>query len=222
MKKQGELLIHILTIYSEGRTPRQIAHSKNLRLEFVLEIIEAYYRPQIRSKCMEEERVLPSNEIITKLYTEKHYRRDRSIYEIAYLCNCTVPEIKSLIKNLNLKRPKEKPQDNMIRRSKRSLKGYPYINHSGYRVILIEDKPVVEHRYVWEKLNGPIPNDHVIHHINFIKLDNRIENLHLIHKKQHSLLHKKILERGVSMALEKGVHEDLVKEYMDLTTQGAL
>ena len=44
-----------------------------------------------------------------------------------------------------------------------------------------------EHRYVWEKHNKkPLPQGYVIHHINGIKDDNRIENLIAIPRKSHS------------------------------------
>lgn len=44
---------------------------------------------------------------------------------------------------------------------------------------------VYEHRLVWESNYGPIPNNYVIHHLNGIKTDNRIENLDCISKKRH-------------------------------------
>jgi hypothetical protein len=47
-----------------------------------------------------------------------------------------------------------------------------------------------EHRSVWEKHNGPIPDKHDVHHINRDKLDNNIENLCLMLKADHLRLHK--------------------------------
>src|ERR1700679_896896 len=47
-----------------------------------------------------------------------------------------------------------------------------------------------EHVYTWEKHNGPKPEGFIIHHINEIKTDNRIENLHLMQIGDHIKLHK--------------------------------
>lgn len=54
----------------------------------------------------------------------------------------------------------------------------------GYRIL--------EHRYVWEKHNGKIPEDYFIHHINGDKQDNRIENLMCVSRKEHGKIHANI------------------------------
>ena len=43
-----------------------------------------------------------------------------------------------------------------------------------------------EHRLVWEETNGPIPKGYVIHHLNGIKDDNRLENLACLPVAAHS------------------------------------
>jgi len=42
------------------------------------------------------------------------------------------------------------------------------------------------HRYVWIKNNGEIPKGYDIHHINHDKSDNRISNLEMYTKSEHS------------------------------------
>jgi hypothetical protein len=43
-----------------------------------------------------------------------------------------------------------------------------------------------EHRVVWEEKNGKIKKGYVIHHLNGIRTDNRIENLCPLPRKRHS------------------------------------
>ena len=45
------------------------------------------------------------------------------------------------------------------------------------------------HRYVWEKYNGPIPDDKEIHHKDENKLNNNIDNLELLTESKHLSLH---------------------------------
>ena len=45
------------------------------------------------------------------------------------------------------------------------------------------------HRGCWEAYNGPIPEGHVIHHINGEILDNGIENLACVPHEEHARMH---------------------------------
>ena len=49
---------------------------------------------------------------------------------------------------------------------------------------------IQEHRYIWEKHNGKIPQGGVIHHINGDRKDNRIQNLMLTDFLGHMKIHK--------------------------------
>lgn len=56
----------------------------------------------------------------------------------------------------------------------------------GYVHVTIGGKDYLEHRLVWESECGPIPPGMVIHHINGLTGDNRIENLALMTASAHS------------------------------------
>jgi len=57
------------------------------------------------------------------------------------------------------------------------IPNHPKANKTGY---------ISEHRYVWEMANGkPLPDGWVIHHLNGIPHDNRIENLVALPEKKH-------------------------------------
>lgn len=63
--------------------------------------------------------------------------------------------------------------------------------HGNYVRLSFKGMRIFEHRYVWEKENGPIPDGYSIHHINGNQTDNRIENLELLPIGEHVRMHKK-------------------------------
>lgn len=101
-------------------------------------------------------------------------------------------------------------------RSWKNPKMEKYIDSHGYEVHhFIGDKRVWTHRYVMEQFIGrPLTRSEVVHHINFNKLDNRIENLHLFPDiKSHSHAHnslQKIFGRNdiiINNAVKNGLVE---------------
>lgn len=54
------------------------------------------------------------------------------------------------------------------------------INSCGYKIVELDNKKYLAHRMIWEMLNGSIPKDMCIDHIDGDKLNNRIQNLRLV------------------------------------------
>lgn len=65
-------------------------------------------------------------------------------------------------------------------------KGGRAIDRHGYISVRVNGKQRAEHRVIWEKAHGIIPKDWVIHHLNGIRVDNRLENLCALPRNRHS------------------------------------
>lgn len=65
------------------------------------------------------------------------------------------------------------------------------ISKEGYRVIYRDRIKIFEHRAVIEsEIGRPLAKNEIVHHINGVKLDNRIENLQITSLTEHPGMHK--------------------------------
>lgn len=66
------------------------------------------------------------------------------------------------------------------------------LNKNGYITISIGNVKYYKHRLIMEEhLGRKLKKNEVVHHINGIKTDNRIENLQVVNSKEHTRLHAK-------------------------------
>lgn len=96
----------------------------------------------------------------------------------------------------------------------------PFIERSGYRYLFRPKHPfstrqgyIAEHRVkMEEKIGRYLTKSEVVHHINHLRHDNRIENLQLMRKRAHQKLHMKERAEEV-IPRNRDVVADLSKGY---------
>ena len=110
------------------------------------------------------------------------------------------------IEKLKGKRPNQSGKKNHNwkgGRYKRKKDGYIF-RLNGKRIA--EHSYIMEHRYVMEQhLGRKLETKEIVHHINGVRDDNRIENLKLTDKKNHRKMHRKYYGCKIS-ACEKSHH----------------
>lgn len=129
-------------------------------------------------ECLKKGRSLKMN----LLWGQKEYREKRS------------KQVKKMWEDPNYRKNALKGIYKRTGSNHPNWKGGKHINKSGYILVVCrnhpfaykKDKTVLEHRLVMEKnLGRYLTKNEIIHHINGIKNDNRIENLKLVFRKNH-------------------------------------
>jgi hypothetical protein len=109
-----------------------------------------------------------------------------------------------------------------------NFNGGKYIDDKGYIRVLAPTHPfenhgyVYEHRLVMEKFLGRyLQSWETVHHINEVKLDNRVENLFLTTVPEHSAVHREGQKKTPKLKSELRKHaQKRIKENKTLTKNG--
>lgn len=117
------------------------------------------------------------------------YEEGKTLDEIGILVGKSRKTISRVFKKHNLHiRTKS---ENQLGEKNNAFNGNPIYNKDGYVEIWDGEKRVLEHRYVMEKhLGRSLSSEELVHHINEIKDDNRIENLKIVYSSTHQTEHK--------------------------------
>ena len=139
-------------------------------------------------------RVMKAHPEIKTEYLIRLYESGKSLPEISEMVKITDQAIWLRLKNAGVKLRSISDAIKLSFKTGRSIilsgknhpcwKGGRYKHKDGY--IHINSGRDREHRVVWEKANGKIPLGWVIHHLNGIRDDNRLENLCALPIKRHS------------------------------------
>jgi len=111
------------------------------------------------------------------------YEKGFSLEQIGKCYGITRQSVYQRFKSRNLKLRQKKLKPFVI------VDGLKFtINRDGYFECTTIDRLML-HNYVWENKNGKIPNGYEIHHIDFNKVNNSIDNLQLVTPSEHTKIH---------------------------------
>lgn len=198
----------------QTKTYRTIGKEYECSERLISKLAQEYDIPKNQKIIYERETISKSFDLnhILYLYFDK-YKSCREIAEIYHTTHATIS--KYLRRNNIDIRP---GFDLNYYKSRRKFQPTAFKDCNGYVVLIINGIRIREHRYVMEKYIGRKLNDYEhVHHINFIRDDNRIENLFLFssgskHKFYHSYINS---HRYISPQEYLNKFEDLIDEVID-------
>jgi hypothetical protein len=158
--------------------------------------------PNIFVKAIQMARRYKKTTVTKEELTNYYVEQQMSMVMISKILDCSNGHVNWLFNKFNIRKRNKsealKLAINLGRAERPSIEDHPNYKNGrilmsgGYIGILMKDHPeanlrhyVFEHRLVWERIHGPIPEGWVIHHLNGIKTDNRPENLSAMPRKSH-------------------------------------
>lgn len=131
---------------------------------------------------MRSTRKLPARNIVVDLYVNGCMSTTQIAKRFGVNKKCVIDDLHRA--NIKMKTyrdyPTKKGKDN------HNWKGGRYCDCRGYVILNVDGRRIPEHRYIMEQHIGrKLNKSEIIHHINAIKGDNRIENLMIVTRPTH-------------------------------------
>lgn len=162
------------------------------------------------AKFLQEAGLSPTDEDLRRLYLDEKL----STQKIADMYGLLPGAIWLRIKSLDIPTRKRGNHVQLRGKAHYNWKGGSSINKEGYVILRTEDGPKKEHRYVMEQhLGRELLSNEIVHHLNAIKSDNRIENLVVIAPNGHG---KAPYDNSFNKALQQRIR-DLEEEVRKLS-----
>lgn len=87
----------------------------------------------------------------------------------------------------------------------------------GYKNVCINRREVAVHVLLYETFIGDIPEGYVIHHKDFNKLNNSLDNLVCLSNGEHTKLHNSTTRKNMYGNRKKDLNEEIIKEIIKLS-----
>jgi HNH endonuclease len=154
------------------------------------------------SACRVKSQIDPLSEKSDQIIS--FYQEGNTLDETALYFGTTEKVVTNILKRSNVPRRKAIKRNQFAEKNV-MWKGGKEKNKAGYILVRCPHHPcaskkglVMEHRLIMEASIGRyLQFDEVVHHINFIKDDNRIENLQLMKSGEHKSLHNKLRAKKI-------------------------
>jgi hypothetical protein len=197
----------IATLFSGGNRSKKIIHCKNCDKAFTsFNKNPCFCSIECKGASQQHKLNSISSEVIS------FYLQGNTLIETANHFDSTEKVVTNILKRNQIDRRKAIKR-NQLGSNNSFYRGAKTLSKSGYVLVACEGHPrackegnyVLEHILVMEKHLGRYlnystdpknrANNEVVHHINFNKQDNRIENLQLMTQSQHTTLHNNLRQK---------------------------
>ena len=184
--------------YTNGVSSCELAREYNIS---VVQVIRNIKLQGVKIRCMSMAKIGRPNyaKRIFRLDTENlicnAYQKGKTLPALANDFKTNTTLISRILNRNNIATRLNKETGKLKQYTSRWNGGVTY-DSKGHRVFYIPDYPgshhgcIAEHRYIMQEYLGRrLSSQEIVHHVNFVPDDNRIENLKIMTASEHSKLH---------------------------------